>query len=218
MLFIFTTGIFISCVEKTADMSIFGNIPVIYEDEILVITRKAQAQSDGNNEKMMRYMMDRADSVYRVAEKKSLPLVKDMIGKKILYTQEKGLGYNIKGDISVLQVELPQFKSNGGEQKIRVMFNAEFNNSSDTLYYIISDKDSIDYGFGYMSTGQKNKEQTVIANINAPNIPAKYQKHCEQVRFVTFDTFAKSVPHIRNAQRKWRDGYYEENHLNQESN
>lgn len=210
--------LFVSCVEKDREISIFGSIPTIYENEILAVTKQAQAQSDGNNEKMMRYMMDRADSVYAVAERKSLGEVKSMIGKTIPFSLEQNLGYTIKGDVGIIQVELPKFKSNGGEQKLRVMFNAEFENASDTIYYIVSGNDSIDYGFGLIIPEQKIREQTIIGSIGAPNIPAEHQMNCERLKFVSPATFEKSVPAIRSAQRKWRDAYYEENNINQESN
>lgn len=221
LLFFSSLVVLCSCGGKDKEGTIFGTIPSIYETEIMTIVKDAHAlyPNEEDEESLKRYMMDRADSVYLVAKKKSHPYVKELIGNKIPYTMEENLGYKVNGDISVLQIILPEFSSENKALQAKVMFNASFEDDTDSLFYILSSSDSTDYAFGCITSSEMNiKERVVFGNLEVPNIPAVYQMKCNSIRFVTPETYNASISKIRGKQKNLREEFYDVNNIYQQSN
>jgi hypothetical protein len=129
------------------------------------------------------------------------------------------LGYKVNGDISVLQIILPEFSSENKALQAKVMFNASFEDDTDSLFYILSSSDSTDYAFGCITSSEMNiKERVVFGNLEVPNIPAVYQMKCNSIRFVTPETYNASISKIRGKQKNLREEFYDVNNIYQQSN
>ena len=190
--------------------SIFGEIPVIFENEMKLITKEAEKQSkDSSIEAIRSIMAVLADSAYHEAEKKAAPSAVEMMGASIKHSSEDGLGYELTSKIEVISAIMPELTSVGGEEKVVVQFSVKKDLQTQEAFYALIGADG-EVGVGKIVLPPQDGDVQVVGQIHAPNIPSKYLQSCGELRFISKKTYDTLKPQIAKRQEKWRNDYSKE--------
>lgn len=209
--------------------SMFGEIPSIYEEELVgfLNSTKELINSMNNGEDikgedaLLAY--SNFEASMKKAEEKAQPLADEMIGKTIPYTMSDSLPYRIVSDIKITKVLLPEMKMTKRKNeslRLEVEFDVVFTqeqNPADLHYFIMSGDQPIGYSnMFYFRTLREGDTLHVENTVRAPEVPAKYLKECEELRFVTAYAFLSNFEQIEERKEAWKKAFDQEFGLDKE--
>ena len=189
------------------DSCLFGPVPQIYEEEMLVITEQARRMT---NEKptltFHRVFGDKSDSAYHEAARRTLPLLKQMVGRKVDYIVDDSLGFSITTPMKILCVFQPQLFGLEREAKVAVQFGVKTDTLPKRVYYVLTGPLG-DIAQESFTMKVNTDTATYSLMIKAPNVPAKYLNHCSTVHFVSDKVYREMSNEMISRQEKWREEY-----------
>lgn len=197
-----------------AKKSLFGDIPELYEEKAVDLLKEA-ASMQGKEASMGEALglVAKMQVMYEEAGKEAQPLADKLVGEKVAYELSDSLSYQLVSDIEVKKVSLPEYALfGGGEQTTRLHVNFDIvmtQNSEEyiRLYYLIMDDDT-PIGYGSCSGLGKHAVGDTIHvkdKITAPDVPAKYAKACNMLKFVTEYTYYSQRDALREQAKKWNE-------------
>lgn len=189
------------------DSCLFGPVPQIYEEEMLVITEQARRMTkEKPTMAFHRVFGDKSDSAYHEAARRTLPLLKQMIGRKVDYIVDDSLGFTITTPMKILCVFQPQLFGVEREAKVAVQFGVKTDTLPKRVYYVLTGPQG-DVAQGSFTMKVDTDTATYSLMIKAPNVPAKYLNHCSTVHFVSDKVYQDMRNEMISRQEKWREEY-----------
>ena len=194
--------------------SLFGEIPGAYEEKIVDLVQelsKLKKEGEGDLSTAMQALAGVMENFEKM-EEEFQPMADKMVGRNLPYTEADGLPYRIVSDIRVEKVRLPEFALfGGGERPLRlnVTFDAVLTQASDetiVLYYYLMDDDTpicARNTSGFSGPHAEGDTLHVEETIYAPEIPAKYINGCNQLKFVSKQTYEAEKDAIDEQEKQW---------------
>ncbi|HIY88684.1 MAG TPA: hypothetical protein H9824_08280 [Candidatus Bacteroides pullicola] len=194
--------------------SLFGEIPGAYEEKIVDLVQelsKLKKEGEGDLSTAMQALAGVMENFEKMKEEFQ-PMADKMVGRNLPYTEADGLPYRIVSDIRVEKVRLPEFALfGGGERPLRlnVTFDAVLTQASDetiVLYYYLMDDDTpvcAESTSGFSGSHAEGDTLHVEETIYAPEIPAKYINGCNQLKFVSKQTYEAEKDAIDEQEKQW---------------
>lgn len=131
--------------------------------------------------------------------------------------------YRIVSDIKITKVLLPEMKMTKRKNeslRLEVEFDVVFTqeqNPADLHYFIMSGDQPIGYSnMFYFRTLREGDTLHVENTVRAPEVPAKYLKECEELRFVTAYAFLSNFEQIEERKEAWKKAFDQEFGLDKE--
>ena len=196
--------------------SLFGEIPGAYEEKIVDLAQELyKIKEEGEGEGDLSTAMQALAGIMENFEKMKgefQPMADKMVGRALPYTEADGLPYRIVSDIRVEKVRLPEFALfGGGERPLRlnVTFDVVLTQASDetiVLYYYLMDDDTpicARNTSGFSGPHAEGDTLHVEETIYAPEIPAKYINGCNQLKFVSKQTYEAEKDAIDEQEKQW---------------
>lgn len=194
--------------------SLFGEIPGAYEEKIVDLVQelsKLKKEGEGDLSTAMQALAGVMENFEKM-EEEFQPMADKMVGRNLPYTEADGLPYRIVSDIRVEKVRLPEFALfGGGERPVRldVAFDAVLTQASEetiVLYYYLMDDDTpvcAESTSGFSGSHAEGDTLHVEETIYAPEIPAKYINGCNQLKFVSKQTYEAEKDAIDEQEKQW---------------
>ena len=194
--------------------SLFGEIPGAYEEKIVDLAQelsKLKKEGEGDLSTAMQALAGVMENFEKM-EEEFQPMADKMVGRNLPYTEADGLPYRIVSDIRVEKVRLPEFALfGGGERPVRldVAFDAVMTQATDetiVLYYYLMDDDTpvcAESTSGFSGSHAEGDTLHVEETIYAPEIPAKYINGCNQLKFVSKQTYEAEKDAIDEQEKQW---------------
>lgn len=194
--------------------SLFGEIPGAYEEKIVDLAQelsKLKEKGEGDLSTAMQALAGVMENFEKM-EEEFQPMADKMVGRNLPYTEADDLPYRIVSDIKVEKVRLPEFALfGGGERPLRldVTFDAVLTQASDetiVLYYYLMDDDTpvcAESTSGFSGSHAEGDTLHVEETIYAPEIPAKYINGCNQLKFVSKQTYEAEKDAIDEQEKQW---------------
>ena len=194
--------------------SLFGEIPGAYEEKIVDLAQelhKIKKEGEGDLSTAMQALGGIMENFEKMKEEFQ-PMADKMVGRNLPYTEADGLPYRIVSDIKVEKVRLPEFALfGGGERPLRlnVTFDAVLTQASEgtiILYYYLMDDDTpvcAESTSGFSGSHAEGDTLHVEETIYAPEIPAKYINGCNQLKFVSKQTYEAEKDAIDEQEKQW---------------
>ena len=194
--------------------SLFGEIPEAYEEKIVDLVQelsKLKKEGEGDLSTAMQALAGVMENFEKMKEEFQ-PMADKMVGRALPYTEADGLPYRIVSDIKVEKVRLPEFALfGGGERPVRldVAFDAVMTQATDetiVLYYYLMDDDTpvcAESTSGFSGSHAEGDTLHVEETIYAPEIPAKYINRCNQLKFVSKQTYEAEKDAIDEQEKQW---------------
>ena len=194
--------------------SLFGEIPGAYEEKIVDLAQelsKLKEKGEGDLSTAMQALAGVMENFEKM-EEEFQPMADKMVGRNLPYTEADGLPYRIVSDIKVEKVRLPEFALfGGGERPLRlnVTFDAVLTQASEetiVLYYYLMDDDTpvcAESTSGFSGPHAEGDTLHVEETIYAPEIPAKYINGCNQLKFVSKQTYEAEKDAIDEQEKQW---------------
>ena len=194
--------------------SLFGEIPGAYEEKIVDLVQelsKLKKEGEGDLSTAMQALAGVMENFEKM-EEEFQPMADKMVGRNLPYTEADGLPYRIVSDIRVEKVRLPEFALfGGGERPVRldVAFDAVMTQATDetiVLYYYLMDDDTpvcAESTSGFSGSHAEGDTLHVEETIYAPEIPAKYINGCNQLKFVSKQTYEAEKDAIDEQEKQW---------------
>ena len=194
--------------------SLFGEIPGAYEEKIVDLVQelsKLKKEGEGDLSTAMQALAGVMENFEKM-EEEFQPMADKMVGRNLPYTEADGLPYRIVSDIKVEKVRLPEFALfGGGERPVRldVAFDAVMTQATDetiVLYYYLMDDDTpvcAESTSGFSGSHAEGDTLHVEETIYAPEIPAKYINRCNQLKFVSKQTYEAEKDAIDEQEKQW---------------
>lgn len=202
--------------------SMFGKIPSIYEEEMTDVLKnmnslmkKSEQGVEVSPEEALQ-TLNSFQTAMDKAKEKAQPLAEKMVGNTIPYSVNDSLPYRIASDITVTEVHLPELSWAGGATptQLEVEFDAVFTQQQAPVkmyYFIMADDQPIDYQYIWeteiMEPGDTLHVQTTIT---APDVSAEHLKSCDELRFVTSQTFRDNQTGIDKLKETWNKAHAKE--------
>lgn len=197
-----------SCTGNKSD-SLFGDVPVVYEQQTQPLAKeiKAGSQQIGKTT-AAEIIQEKAPAVFAEAKKIAKPLADELIGKHIGYSIDKDARIGIIGDIVINEVSLPQLtESKVISQIVKITFQVADSCKMDDVYYALTDgKDVIDVSY-FLVHPNALEDNMMTIPVYAPNIPSDYLSKCTHIRFISEDTYDKLRGDVHTRQFVWRQEY-----------
>ena len=194
--------------------SLFGEIPGAYEEKIVDLAQelsKLKEKGEGDLSTAMQALAGVMENFEKM-EEEFQPMADKMVGRNLPYTEADDLPYRIVSDIKVEKVRLPEFALfGGGERPLRlnVTFDVVLTQASDetiVLYYYLMDDDTpicARNTSGFSGPHAEGDTLHVEETIYAPEIPAKYINGCNQLKFVSKQTYEAEKDAIDEQEKQW---------------
>lgn len=182
----------------STDECIFGDLPALYEKA------EKKVLTDFKDVKDVNDVMPQILSIYEETEKQAKPLIEKMVGKKIAYNVSDSLPYQVVSDIVVEGASASESSS----VKVKVTFDVALTQDLEeplTVYYFLQD-DEKPIGSANISNLKKQTAGDTVhirTTINSPKIPAKYLEGCNNLKFVSKETYLSQMRDIAEQNRQW---------------
>lgn len=183
---------------------LFGKIPSLYEEPERKMMKEMKGLDEKEVMKALEEIMPKMEDEYKKMMEKAQGLADKMTGRKVAYSMADSLPYRIVSDIIVESVNL----GGGKDLKLNLTFDAVLTQDLDKPLIIYSFVQSDDQPICLSSTSKLNKQTAgdtlhVKHALHAPQIPAKYAERCNNLRFISEQTFQAQRITIQEQLREW---------------